>query len=165
METQVAVPENGGGRKCTRCGRSLKRAYMVGGAAYGPVCVRKLGFVITSDGRATRKLKEETPENDGHQLMFFVSDTHVGDIAQSRHAKFEIVENLPDRLVIRDLNGGMSITNDAEWVVEQLVDESFPGPKNRRLFYYDSVGDLDELVIVMGKFYAFEPGPGRKARA
>lgn len=79
------------------------------------------------------------------------------------HAKFEIVQNLPDRLVIRDLKGGMSVTNDAEWVVGQLIDESFPGSNNRRLFYYDTDGDLDELVIVLGKFYAFAPGPQRKA--
>lgn len=74
------------------------------------------------------------------------------------HANFEIVSSLPDRVIIRDLGGAMSVTNDAEWVVSQLVDESFPGPSNRRLFYYDSMGDLDEIVIVLGKFYAFAPG-------
>lgn len=152
---QVAIPEDGGGRKCTRCNRALKHAYLVAGTPYGPVCVRKLGFTIASSGVATRKAKAEVIENDGNQLAFFTDN----------HANFKIVQNLPDRLVILDLGGGMSITNDAEWVVSQLVDESFPGPKNRRLFYYDSVGDLDELVIVMGKFYAFEPGPDRKVRA
>lgn len=64
--------------------------------------------------------------------------------------------------VIRDMGTGnaMSITNDAENVVAQVVSlESYtPG---QRILYYDTDGNIDELLIKDGKFVGFAPGPGR----
>lgn len=64
--------------------------------------------------------------------------------------------------VIRDIGGGpfLSVTNDADRVVENVINlESYtPG---QRLLYYDSDGNLDELKIKDGKFDGFAPGPGR----
>ncbi len=75
-----------------------------------------------------------------------------------RSSDFEVVhdESNDKSLVIRDLDrGGMSVTNDAENVVECLAGEL----RGRRLFYYDSNGQLDELVVADGKFVGFAPGP------
>lgn len=78
--------------------------------------------------------------------------------AQSR---YEIVSNTPgSTLVIRDI-GHMdhrSVTNDAENVVADLLRSGFL-PAGRRLFYYDSQGQLDEMLIRDGKFAGFAPGP------
>ena len=54
-------------------------------------------------------------------------------------------------LTIRDLDlGGRSVTNDAEAVVEYLA-----LPIGWRLFYYDSMNDLSEIMIKDGKFAGF----------
>jgi hypothetical protein len=45
------------------------------------------------------------------------------------------------------------VTNDAEWVVAQLAGYLL----GRRLFYYDSLGSLDELVVKEGRFAGFAP--------
>lgn len=83
-------------------------------------------------------------------------------------AEYEIVEDPVDPrtlqvsgpLVIRDLNAGRSVTNDAERVVRELWEQGRLF-NERRLFYYDSEGSLDELVHDEGTFVRFAPGPGR----
>jgi hypothetical protein len=84
------------GGKCTRCGRGLKRTYVVDGVPYGPVCVRKVfgaGLTITrDDGKVSygtadkpkRKAKVERLE-DTSQLSFFEPNhspevTYIGTI-------------------------------------------------------------------------------------
>ena len=65
---------------------------------------------------------------------------------------FSITEIKDDRVVILDNNlGGRSVTNDAENVVEYL--HSVYG--NRRIFYIDSEGILDELRHNKGEFVGF----------
>ena len=86
-----------------------------------------------------------------------------------RNAIYELVEETPEKVVIRDighLQGRPSVTNDAEWVVLRLHAGGKAGGigsklGNRRLFYFDSQGDLDELLHVGGVFVGFAPGPGR----
>ena len=46
----------------------------------------------------------------------------------------------------------LTITNDAERVVKRL--KSYLN--NRRLFYFDSAGDLTEILIKDGEFNGFE---------
>ena len=81
-------------------------------------------------------------------------------LIMGRNANFDILENIPGSpLIIRDVgpwNKCFSVTNDAEGVVELLVKSGFLD-NNRRLFYYDSENDLDELVIKDGKFVGFLP--------
>lgn len=75
-------------------------------------------------------------------------------------AQFSIVNVEDDKVTVRDecqSTGTMSVTNDAEAVVEHLV-KLYPG---RRIFYYDSYGMLDELAHDGEKFTGFKPGPGR----
>lgn len=79
----------------------------------------------------------------------------------NRSAVYSIVENLPGNpLIIRDMcNGGqLSVTNDAELVVEELHNQGLL-PNNRRLFYYDTDNQLDELVHDGPVFKGFAPGP------
>jgi hypothetical protein len=82
----------------------------------------------------------------------------------SPRSDFSIVKNVPgEPLVILDRNlGNMSVTNDAEAVIESLVREGLL-PAGRRLFYYDSDGGLDEITHKNGAFVDFAPGPKRGA--
>ena len=77
-----------------------------------------------------------------------------------RNANFAILENIPGSpLIIRDIgpwNKHLSVTNDAEGVVELLVKSGFLD-NNRRLFCYDSDNNLDELLIRDEKFVGFAP--------
>lgn len=65
-----------------------------------------------------------------------------------------------DILVLRDENRGVSITNDADNLVLDLYKnkmmESFT-----QLYYYDSEGQLDQILHQNGRFQGFSPGPGR----
>lgn len=73
-----------------------------------------------------------------------------------RRANYEIIEQGEHRIVIRDLGPWdlfLTVTNDAERVVEELA----PVLKGRRLLYYDSDGELDELMVSDGKFAGFAP--------
>lgn len=78
-----------------------------------------------------------------------------------KHANFEVLRNNPDQpLIIADVGPWdvhFTVTNDAEWVVEQLVAGGHL-PEGRHLLYYDSGGDLDEIVVEGGKFAGFKPG-------
>lgn len=70
-------------------------------------------------------------------------------------------ESTAEMLVIRDCGDDMvepvlSVTNDAERVVRQLVAGGLL-PPGRRLAYYDSLGDLSELLVKDGEFAGFGP--------
>lgn len=73
-------------------------------------------------------------------------------------ANYVIVEDEPNEpLVIRDVGPWeiyATVTNDAERVVAQLV-RSGRLPYGRRLLYFDSDGDLDELKVRDGEFSGF----------
>ena len=61
-----------------------------------------------------------------------------------------------DCLVIQDVGDWtecLTVTNDAEWVVEHLP-ESLAG---RRLEYIDSEGNRDQLLVRDGRFAGFAP--------
>ena len=81
-----------------------------------------------------------------------------------RRANYEVVSEKPaEPLVIRDVGPWdqfLSVTNAAEDVVAELARRGklWAG---RRLFYYDSEGELDELAHSDGVFTGFKPGPGR----
>ena len=67
-------------------------------------------------------------------------------------SSFSVTEIKDDRVVIVDNNlGGRSVTNDAENVVEYLYNVY----GNRRFFYIDSEGILDELRHNKGEFVGF----------
>lgn len=77
-------------------------------------------------------------------------------LAVWQHANYSIEETGPECIVLRDegpWDRFPTITNDAEWVVEQLA----PQLRGRRLFYFDSAGELGELLIEAGRFAGFAP--------
>jgi hypothetical protein len=75
----------------------------------------------------------------------------------SYHAKVSFVRADAFSVVIRDdcSRGCPSLTNDVEAVVAAWA----PRLGSRRLFYLDSTGAMDEIVIVDGRFHSFAPGP------
>ena len=79
-----------------------------------------------------------------------------------REARFSISFEDSERLVLLDVGPWdqyPTITNDAEGVVERVVrGESGKGLGNRRLFYVDSEGLIDELLVRDGKFAGFKAG-------
>lgn len=74
-------------------------------------------------------------------------------------AKYRIEEQTEEKIVIRDVGREcMSVTNDAEAVVRDLQQNRMLD--GRRLFYFDSEGQLDELKHDgNGLFTGFAPGP------
>lgn len=74
-------------------------------------------------------------------------------------ARYEIVEVAGDYIMIKDVGhgSGMSVTNDAERVVDDLAQRL----GSRKLLYIDSDGKTDELIVRDGRFAGFAPGPGR----
>jgi hypothetical protein len=74
-----------------------------------------------------------------------------------RHAQFRVIRETREQVVIEDVgpwNEHPTVTNDAEWVVEQLADKLH----SRTLLYFDSFGDLDELLVKNGRFAGFRVG-------
>ena len=88
-------------------------------------------------------------------------------------ADFAIVSVTPESVIIRDLDGLSSVTNDAEAVIQSLYESGFikgPGPKGARtVYYYDSEDKMDRLCHDgNGHFTGFKfgmedakPEPGR----
>jgi hypothetical protein len=73
---------------------------------------------------------------------------------RTNKSEWTIIHNGVEGLVIRDDGTDcISVTNDAENVVARLA--SLLGP--RRLFYFDSLGDFDELLVKDGVFAGFAP--------
>ncbi len=76
-------------------------------------------------------------------------------------ANYEILhdQSTNDVLVIRDVgpwDRHKTVTNAAEQVVSNLYDQGLLDD-GRRLLYYDSEGDRDELLHQDGKFLGFKP--------
>lgn len=95
-------------------------------------------------------------------------DLKPGDCNVSRsglHCSFEVVSVEREAVTIRDLDlGGKSVTNDAAFVVEQLRAVELL-PVGRRLLYYDSEGNLDEILWDEKRgVTGFKPGPLRGKR-
>jgi hypothetical protein len=81
----------------------------------------------------------------------------------NHRARYAVIEDdllQEEPLVIQDVgpwDRHLTVTNDAEWVVEQLVREGHL-PPGRRLFYIDTDGQKDELLVKDGRFAGFAPG-------
>lgn len=72
-------------------------------------------------------------------------------------ANYDIITDAPDYLLIRDIGPWdqfKSITNTAETVVEELADKL----GDRKLYYVDSEGITDQLLVLDGKFTGFKAG-------
>lgn len=79
----------------------------------------------------------------------------------TRRACFEIVreESTQYQLVIRDVgpwDQHPTVTNDAEDVVDALIAGDLLQPR-MRLLYYDSEGQLAQIIVRDGAFAGFRP--------
>ena len=80
------------------------------------------------------------------------------------HAHSAIIEDdylQEEPLVIQDVgpwDRHLTITNDPEHVVQKLAADGLL-PRGRRLFYIDTDGQKDELLVTDGRFVGFAPGP------
>lgn len=70
-------------------------------------------------------------------------------------AQIEIVKNDPTVLVINDLDGTRSVTNDAEDVVKFLISSNLL-EKGKRLIYRDTESTYDEIIHNGIEFVAFK---------
>ena len=73
-----------------------------------------------------------------------------------RHAEWSMESLGKDTVLIADRGhnrGCLSVTNDAEFVVEQVA----PFLSGRKLRYIDSSGDESELKVIGGRFAGFAP--------
>ncbi len=73
----------------------------------------------------------------------------------NKEANYMIRDRTDERIVLQDIGPWdefMTITNAAEWVIESLGDIG-----GRRVFYYDSDGELTELLVKNGRFAGFAP--------
>jgi hypothetical protein len=77
------------------------------------------------------------------------------------HAQFKLLDHEREYIFIRDIGHrtGRSVTNDAEYVVEQLY-LKFPLNLSDeiRIFYEDSQGEISELLHAGNKFLGFKAG-------
>jgi len=71
----------------------------------------------------------------------------------NREAKYQIVKSTFEAVWITDDEGVLSVTNDAERVVSELVLRC----GDRRIYYRDTDRNWDELQHQGGKFTGFAP--------
>jgi hypothetical protein len=81
------------------------------------------------------------------------------DLGLIPHADFSVQIVTDDFIYIKDTGGNAkSITNDAEWVLSKLAADC-GGLKKRRVFYMDTMGQIDEITHNGdGHFTGFKPG-------
>lgn len=67
-------------------------------------------------------------------------------------------------IYVVDMDGPMSVTNDAEGVVAYLHGRMAREHQSKRIFYKDSMGMWDELLHDGDQFEGFAPGVSPEAR-
>lgn len=78
-----------------------------------------------------------------------------------KRADFEVIRVSDDSIYIVDLDlGNVSVTNDVENVVKS-ISEAFDGIGKRRLFYQDSMGRVDEILVKDERFAGFKAVKGK----
>lgn len=110
-------------------------------------------------------LEDGTQEGKKHaraELMDLADkvDTINGELrakTMKRIPSYLIEVETDDHIILRDIGpweDHPTITNGAELVVQEML----PQLRGRKLYYYDSEGELDELVVADGKFTGFAAG-------
>lgn len=76
---------------------------------------------------------------------------------------YDVIEYTLDRVMLVDRceeHGCMSITNAAEAVIDDLRERHML-EDNTRVYYKDTMGEVDELCHDGNQFTGFAPGPGK----
>lgn len=108
-------------------------------------------------------LSEPLPEDDVERHRRIATLLKEKNVSKPNYVVVEDDFLQKEPLVIRDVgpwNRHMTVTNGAEEVVDELAAQGRL-PEGRRLLYYDSEGQLDEILVRDGKFAGFAPGPKR----
>lgn len=75
-------------------------------------------------------------------------------------SKFSVAHLDANKVIIVDVGIGLSITNDAENVVERLEaylqEGGSGGIQGRKVYYRDTNGDFDEMLTENGEFKGFK---------
>ena len=69
-------------------------------------------------------------------------------------SNWRILEESDSHLTIEDLDGSVSVTNDAENVVKHLFQKGRL-TNAKRMLYWDTLGNLDEILHADGVFMGF----------
>lgn len=109
----------------------------------------------------TTKTRNASTQADGAtpttiDLMDRLQRSLAGSL-HDRGAQAIVFYNGPEALIIEDVGPWdeyPTITNDVEGAVMRVADIL----GERRLFYYDSEGELDEILVEHGHFVAFKRG-------
>lgn len=75
-------------------------------------------------------------------------------------ATYSVLRVTDEVVTLEDLDGRVSVTNDAEAVVEEVLKAHgahTAAGELRRIHYYDTMGNLDELVHDGHHFTGFAP--------
>jgi hypothetical protein len=74
------------------------------------------------------------------------------------HAVFDVIKETPEFLFIKDVGhrDHITVTNDAKFVLQKLSEEYILD--HRRVFYMDSMGQIDEIEHRGGRFIGFRFG-------
>jgi hypothetical protein len=121
---------------CTICGRPLKN-FNSQKRGTGPICCSK-------NTKEIEEMNKGQIDLFGHQF----------------HAEFTIEEKPNGVLFLVDTGHShtKTVTNDAEYVVSQLV-VFYGNLTGRTIYYRDSMNRVDELVVSNNKFAGFKAGP------
>jgi hypothetical protein len=105
-----------------------------------------------------KPLSDHTSVKLGIGPVCRVRDSLNMDLDLLPHAEFIIQVVTGDYIYIKDCGGNSkSVTNDAENVLIRLAEE-YGELKKRRVFYMDTLGQIDELVHKDGHFVSFKAG-------
>jgi hypothetical protein len=81
-----------------------------------------------------------------------------GELFVDIHAVFDVIKETTDFIFIKDVGhrGHITITNDTVFVLQKLSADY--GLGNRRVFYMDSLEQIDEIEHHGVNFAGFKPG-------
>ncbi len=103
---------------------------------------------------ALSRIEHESPQH-GPVILKYIDELKKKLEALMKNSNYQVVSQDEKQVTLQDVgpwDRHRTVTNDADRVVEELV----PTLHGRRLFYYDSEGDLTELVIKDGKLAGFQ---------
>ncbi len=83
-----------------------------------------------------------------------------GELMFNNHAVFRIEDEKENYIFIKDTGNHhncITVTNDVEWVLSELF-SLCENAENKRIFYMDSEGSIDEIVHNGKAFISFKAG-------
>jgi len=122
---------------CRVCGRQLKNLNSII-SGIGPVC-----------GGKYHAPKRKKKKDDNRERGLF-----------DNHAEYDVIRDTAEYVFILDVGGNAgkrTVTNDADFIIQDLSDfiDNF---QNKRVFYTDTDGRIDEMLHNGNHFTTFKAG-------